>query len=144
MKKILLSAFLVLAALAAPARGLLITTTAGVEVYFPFTDTSRPVMRFVNSQIWVEGRHYQFGEIAEFRLVDADPTGISLPVVDRPAEGILVLRTDDAVTVSDLSGKIQQVPVSKTDGQQTVDVSRLPHGTYVVKAGKAHFKFVRK
>ncbi len=144
MKKTLLSVLLGLAALAAPARGLLITTTGGVEVYFPFTDTGRPVMRFVNSQVWVEGRHYQFGEIAEFRLVDADPTGIRLPETARLDGGTLVLRTADPVTVSDLSGKVQQVAVSQADGQQVVDVSRLPRGTYAVKAGKARFKFVRK
>lgn len=145
MKKIpLFTSLLLLATLTAGARGLLIKTTAGVEAYFPITDTSRPVMRFVNQQIWVSGRHYQFGDIAEFRLVDADPTGISLPTEDRLTEGRLIVATSETVTVSDLSGKVLRVPVVRVDGHQVVDLTRLAHGTYVVKAGKSSFKFVKK
>ena len=137
MKKALLSFSLLLVALTAGARGLLLKTTTGLEAYFPITDTDRPVMRFVNQQVWVNGRHYQFGQIAEFRLVDSDPTSISLPVEGRMAEGC-------SVTVSDLGGKLLRVPVRQADGCQVVDVSRLPHGAYVVKAGKSSFKFVKK
>ncbi len=144
MKKVLLSACLLLAAMTAGARGLLIKTTAGLEAYFPITDTSRPVMQFINSQIWVSGRHYQFGDIAEFRLTDSDPTGITLPAELRQTEGVLVVSTSEAVRVSDLSGKLLRVPVTEADGRQVVDLSRLPHGTYVVRAGKSSFKFVKK
>lgn len=144
MKKVLLSACLLLAAMTAGARGLLIKTTAGLEAYFPITDTSRPVMQFINSHIWVSGRHYQFGDIAEFRLADSDPTGITLPAELRQTEGVLVVSTTEAVRVSDLSGKLLRVPVTETDGRQVVDLSRLPHGTYVVRAGKSSFKFVKK
>jgi len=102
MKKALLSFSLLLVALTAGARGLLLKTTTGLEAYFPITDTDRPVMRFVNQQVWVNGRHYQFGQIAEFRLVDSDPTSISLPVEGRMAEGCIVVATAETVTVSDL------------------------------------------
>ncbi len=144
MKKILLSTCLLLAAMTAGARGLLIKTTAGVEAYFPITDTSRPVMQFINNQIWVSGRHYQFGDIAEFRLTDNNPTGITLPAELRQTEGVLVVSTTEAVRVSDLSGKLLSVPVTEADGHQVVDLSRLPHGVYVVRAGKSSFKFVKK
>lgn len=144
MKKVLLSTCLLLAALTAGARGLLIKTKAGVEAYFPITDTDRPVMQFVNQQVWVSGRHYQFGDIAEFRLVDSDPTGVSLPTEGRLAQGALVVATTEPVTVSDLSGKLQRVPVSEADGHQVVDLTRLSRGTYVVRAGKSSFKFVKK
>lgn len=144
MKKLLLSTCLLLVALTVGARGLLIKTTAGLEAYFPIADTDRPVMRFVNQQVWVSGRHYQFGDIAEFRLVDADPTAISLPTEGRQAEGVLIVATTAPVTVSDLSGKLLRVPVSQADGRQVVDLTRLAHGTYVVRAGKSCFKFVKK
>ena len=144
MKKLLLSTCLLLATLTAGARGLLIKTTAGLEAYFPITDTDRPVMRFVNQQVWVSGRHYQFGDIAEFRLVDADPTAISLPTEGRQAEGVLIVANTATVTVSDLSGKLLRVPVSQADGHQVVDLTRLAHGTYVVRAGKRSFKYVKK
>ena len=101
-------------------------------------------MIFVNSQVWVEGRHYQFGDIAEFRLVDADPTGVSLPIVAERAGSAIVLNTLATVVVSDLGGRRVEVPVSQADGRQVVDVSRLPKGAYVVKAGKSSFKFVKK
>ena len=144
MKKALLSFSLLLVALTAGARGLLLKTTTGLEAYFPITDTDRPVMRFVNQQVWVNGRHYQFGQIAEFRLVDSDPTSISMPVEGRMAEGCIVVATAETVTVSDLGGKLLRVPVRQADGCQVVDVSRLPHGAYVVKAGKSSLKFVKK
>lgn len=144
MKKVLLSTCLLLAALTAGARGLLVKTTAGLEAYFPITDTDRPVMQFINQQVWVNGLHYQFGDIAEFRLVDADPTAISLPAAGRVAEGCLVVATTAPVTVSDLSGKVFRVPVTQADGHQVVDLTRLAHGTYVVRAGKSSFKFVKK
>ncbi len=144
MKKMLLFTSLLLATLTAGARGLLIKTTSGVEAYYPITDTSRPVMQFVNQQVWVSGRHYQFGDIAEFRLVDADPTGISLPTENGLAEGHLVVATNETVTVSDLSGKLLRVPVVCGDNHQVVDLTRLFRGTYVVKAGKSSFKFVKK
>lgn len=148
MKKIALVFCLALTVLAASARGLLITTKGGVAAYFPITATERPVMIFVNSQVWVEGRHYQFGDIAEFRLVDADPTGVRLPIVAERAGSAIVLNTLATVVVSDLDGRLVEVPVSQADGQadgrQVVDVSRLPKGAYVVKAGKSSFKFVKK
>lgn len=144
MKKSAFIFCLALTALTASARGLLITTKGGVAAYFPITATDRPVMSFVNSQVWVEGRHYQFGDIAEFRLVDADPTGVRLPAVAERAGNAIVLNTHAAVVVSDLGGRLVEVPVSQADGQQVVDVSRLPKGAYVVKAGKSSFKFVKK
>lgn len=144
MKKLALVLCLALTVLAASARGLLITTKGGVAAYFPITATERPVMSFVNSQVWVEGRHYQFGDIAEFRLVDADPTGVRLPAVAERTGNAIVLNTHAAVVVSDLEGRLVEVPVSQADGQQVVDVSRLPKGAYVVKAGKSSFKFVKK
>lgn len=144
MKKTAFIFCLALTALTASARGLLITTKGGVAAYFPITATDRPVMSFVNSQVWVEGRHYQFGDIAEFRLVDADPTGVRLPAVAERAGNAIVLNTHAAVVVSDLGGRLVEVPVSQADGQQVVDVSRLPKGAYVVKAGKSSFKFVKK
>lgn len=144
MKKTAFIFCLALTALTASARGLLITTKGGVAAYFPITATDRPVMSFVNSQVWVEGRHYQFGDIAEFRLVDADPTGVRLPAVAERAGNAIVLNTYAAVVVSDLGGRLVEVPVSQADGQQVVDVSRLPKGAYVVKAGKSSFKFVKK
>lgn len=144
MKKTALTLSLALAALTAGARGLLITTKGGVEAYFPITATDRPVMSFVHSQVWVEGRHYQFGDIAEFRLVDADPTGIQVPVVAERLGGAIVLNTLAAVVVSDLDGRRVEVSVSRVDGRQVVDVSRLRKGAYVVKAGASSFKFVKK
>lgn len=144
MKKTAFIFCLALTALTASARGLLITTKGGVAAYFPITATDRPVMSFVNSQVWVEGRHYQFGDIAEFRLVDADPTGVRLPAVAERAGNAIMLNTHAAVVVSDLGGRLVEVPVSQADGQQVVDVSRLPKGAYVVKAGKSSFKFVKK
>lgn len=144
MKRTLLSISLALAALSAGARGLLIKTTAGVEVFFPITEKERPVMRFVNKQVWVDGKHYQFGEIAEFRLVDADPTAIALPSVARRTGDVIVLGTTDPVTVSDLGGRKMEVPVATVDNGQTLDVSALVPGTYVVKAGRCSFKFVKK
>lgn len=144
MKKTAFIFCLALTALTASARGLLITTKGGVAAYFPITATDRPVMSFVNSQVWVDGRHYQFGDIAEFRLVDADPTGVRLPAVAERAGNAIVLNTHAAVVVSDLGGRLVEVPVSQADGQQVVDVSRLPKGAYVVKAGKSSFKFVKK
>lgn len=144
MKKLALVLCLALTVLAASARGLLITTKGGVAAYFPITATERPVMIFVNSQVWVEGRHYQFGDIAEFRLVDADPTGVRLPIVAERARSAIVLNTLATVVVSDLGGRLVEAPVSQADGRQVVDVSRLPKGAYVVKAGKSSFKFVKK
>lgn len=144
MKKFLLSALLLVSALSAGARGLLIKTKAGVEVYFPITDTDRPVMRFLNAQVWVDGKHYQFGDIAEFRLVDADPTGIDVPTMARRAGNIIVLATTAPVSISDLGGRQVEASVSSSDTHQTVDVSGLAKGTYVVKAGKCSFKFVKK
>ncbi len=144
MKKTLLSLSLLLATLTAGARGLLIKTTTGLEAYFPITDTDRPVMRFINQQVWVAGRHYQFGQVAEFRLVDADLTAISLPAEGLAAEGCLVVAATDAVTVCDLSGKRLPVRVTQADGHQVVDLTRLAHGTYVVRAGKRSFKYVKK
>lgn len=144
MKKSAFIFCLALTALTVSARGLLITTKGGVAAYFPITATDRSVMSFVNSQVWVEGRHYQFGDIAEFRLVDADPTGVRLPAVAERAGNAIVLNTHAAVVVSDLGGRLVEVPVSQADGQQVVDVSRLPKGAYVVKAGKSSFKFVKK
>lgn len=144
MKKSAFIFCLALTALTAGARGLLITTKGGVAAYFPITATDRPVMSFVNSQVWVEGRHYQFGDIAEFRLVDADPTGVRLPAVAERTGNAIVLNTHAAVVVSDLGGRLVEVPISQADGQQVVDVSRLPKGAYVVKAGKSSFKFVKK
>lgn len=144
MKRILLMATVLLSAFSVQARSLVVTTTNGQKAYFNISDTERPVMQFIKGTVWVNGRHYQFGNVKDFRIVDEDPTGISAVEAFTRQEGAIVVGTNERVVVATIDGKIVEADITVDGGKQVVRVDNLPKGIYVIRAGKNSFKFVKR
>lgn len=144
MKRTILPIALLALALNIEARSLVVTTTSGTKAYFPITDTERPVMQFINGNIWVSGKHYQFADIKNFRITDDEPTAIAAIPAYTQREGCIVVDSEVAVTIATLDGKVVNADVTRGDGTTAISVASLPPGIYVIKAGKASFKFVKR
>lgn len=143
MKKLLFTATMLLAAFSMQARSLVVTTTSGAKAYFTISDTERPVIQFIKGTVWVSGRHFQFGNIKDFRIED-EQTGISAVKTFTQEEGAIAVGTNGHVTVATIDGKVVEAEVTVDGGKQIVRVDNLPKGIYIVHAGKSSFKFVKR
>ena len=151
MKKLLLSTLLVLSFGSVVAKSLVITLTNGRKVYYLLDSSGvkNPVMRFEGNNVVVDADTYTFYDIREFRIsMDDDPAGIEEVVAARPSMKLngqsLYVETADPVVVFSANGQKVSAPSVVSDGLQMVDVSALPKGVYVVKAGDMSFKFLKK
>lgn len=151
MKKLLLSTLLMLSFGSVVAKSLVITLTNGSKVYYLLDSSGlkNPVMRFDGDNVVVDADTYTFSGIREFRIsMDDDPTGIEAVVAARPSMKLngqsLYVETADPVMLFSANGQKVSAPSVASDGLQMVDVSALPKGIYVVKAGDTSFKFLKK
>lgn len=144
MKKIFIMAIVLLSALSTQARSLVVTTTRGMKASFTISDTERPVMQFIRGTLWISGRHYQFSDIKEFRLVDDDPTSISAVKTFTRQEGGIAVGTKERVTVATIDGKVVSADITLDGDKQIIRVDNLPRGIYIIRAGEESFKFVKR
>lgn len=144
MKKIIFLSIALLTVAALQARNLVITTSGGTRVSFTVSDTERPVMRFINGTIWVNGRHFQFAGVSDFRLTDDEPTSITSVEAYAQQEGAIAVNSREPAAIYTLDGKAVKTDITRDGDRQVISTLGLPHGVYIIRAGKTSFKFVKK
>ena len=111
-------------------------TTSGI-VSFAFTEEpkvtfpSAEVIKVTTETVTVE---FPFSEVEKVTFSDE---AVSVETITVREEG------DLSVAIYDLSGKLVRKYASR-EGAATVDLSRLPKGTYVIKDGKRTYKMLKR
>lgn len=129
------------------AKSLVLTLTDGSLVYYYLGGETKPVMRF-NSEsegFSVGADNYLFSGVTNFYISATDnPNGIASVEMDKVSihSGMISLRGDHA-SVYSIDGKKMDAKIESVGEMQTVDISGLPKGVYVIKSGKTSLK-VRK
>lgn len=146
MNRPFLIAALLVSALAAQARSLVVTLTDGTKAYFQLADGARPVMKFMAGRVSVDSQTFTIADIRDFRLSAEDaPTGIqSVETGVRPDGESLWIASESPLAVYDSQGRKQPVDLQRLRGGQRVSLSALPRGLYIIHVGKSTFKVVKK
>lgn len=132
------------------ATTLCIENSKGEVVQFPLAES--PKMTFKSTFIVVQAsatKVFRFKDVKQVYFTD-DATGI-----DEVAGGEEIDNRYNTVTLSKFAANIPVrvyttggmiVKQAATDGEGTLQISidDLPRGTYIVKAGKTAFKFIRR
>lgn len=131
---------------------LIVLTKDMVQHQFLLTD--KPTVTFEGKNLKVKASKtsatFALTDVIRFTYKKVDPTGIDEPVTD-PTElsfedGVLVIsniKAGTVVSVYTLDGKpIQQMKPART-GTYRLNLSLLPSGVYVVKAGTITYKIAK-
>lgn len=143
---ILMLAFAFCYATSIDAKSLVLVLSDSTRVYFLLDNT--PVMKFDGDKVTVETKEYAFTDIARFFISNTDdPSGIEQLVAKEELKwegGTLLLQGKRSIDVFDMNGRRQDVSVTITADKTFVDTNGLPKGAYILKSGKASFKFMKK
>lgn len=131
---------------------LVVLTKDKAQHQFLLTDKPNVTFEGKNLKVKVAKNTATFAltDVIRFTYKKVDPTGIDEPVAE-PAElsfddGILVIsniKTGTVVSVYTLDGKpVQQMKPART-GTYRLNLSQLPSGVYVVKAGTITYKIAK-
>lgn len=130
----------------ANAKSLVLVLSDSTRVYFLLDDT--PVMKLNEGKVTVESKEYAFTDIVRFYISTTDdPSGIETLMAKSGIEmqaDRLVIPGKVKAEVYSIAGVKQEVSVTSTDDMTIVSTAQLPRGQYVVKAGKASLKFMKK
>ena len=145
-KTILIGILSLLAALTVEARSLVVVLTDSTKIYFLLDD--KPVLRLDGDMVWIDTQSFSIDHVDRFYISQTDdPSGIEAVMAERKMQmngSTLVIAGEEDVTLYAVNGTKVIARVSKSSGMTSVDTSELPKGPYVVKMGKASFKFIKK
>ena len=153
MRKIFCFVFALLTSFAAEAKSVVFTLTDGTLVYYKLDNAESPVMRMENGGIVVNTDYYEFSQVENFYISAKDDPNILVGVDEvqqgratRLAGGVLTLQVADAasVRVYDAAGREVEAVVTPAGDGVAVDLQPLKQGVYVVNAGTASFKVMKK
>ena len=150
MKKFSFLLLMLVASVGASAKSVVFTLTDGTKVYYLLSVDANPMLRFKDGKMTVEGEVYEFGEVRNFYISDADdPNAIEQvqPKQDMTFKANTLLIRSDAVKtlkVYTLDGVEVKVRVQKTDEMTSVDLNGLEKGVYVISTGNASMKVWKK
>jgi hypothetical protein len=132
------------------ATTLCIENSKGETVKFALIES--PKMTFKSTFVIVqasETKIFRFKEIASVYFTDEE-TGINDATTDEEVSNRLntvsltKFAANTAVRVYTPAGMIVKQTMTDADGSADVSTSDLPRGTYIIKAGKTAFKFIRR
>ena len=145
-KTILIGILSLLAALTVEARSLVVVLTDSTKIYFLLDD--KPVLRLDGDMVWIDTQSFSIDLVDRFYISQTDdPSGIEAVMAERKMQmngSTLVIAGEEEVTLYAVNGTKVKARVSKSLGMTSVDTSELPKGPYVVRMGKASFKFIKK
>ena len=145
-KTILIGILSLLAALTVEARSLVVVLTDSTKIYFLLDD--KPVLRLDGDMVWIDTQSFSIDHVDRFYISQTDdPSGIEAVMAERKMQmngSTLVIAGEEEVTLYAVNGTKVKARVSKSSGMTSVDTSELPKGPYVVRMGKASFKFIKK
>jgi hypothetical protein len=145
-KTILIGILSLLSALTVEARSLVVVLTDSTKIYFLLDD--KPVMRLESDMVWIDTQSFSIDHVDRFYISQTDdPSGIEAIMAERKMQmngSTLVIAGNEEVTLYGVNGTKVKARVSKVADMTSVDTSDLPKGPYVVKIGKASFKFIKK
>lgn len=151
MKKLALSLSLFfLACMTATAKSVVFTLSNGTKIYYLLGGETNPVMRFVDGKITVNADSYEFADIKNFYIsATDDPTAIEAVLDKRNIsfkDNTVVIQSSETSTaaVYAIGGTAVKADMQKDGDILTIDLSSLPAGSYVIKAGKASFKVTKR
>ena len=107
-------------------------------------------MRFVDGKITVNADSYEFADIKNFYIsATDDPTAIEAVLDKRNIsfkDNTVVIQSSETSTaaVYAIGGTAVKADMQKDGDILTIDLSSLPAGSYVIKAGKASFKVTKR
>lgn len=134
--------FILLSALQVQAKSLVLTLVDGTSLYYLLGGETNPVMRFSeDSGFSVNADNYEFSGVKNFYISTTDASCISKTKISKTSfhSGFLSINAA-SVAVFTLDGKNVDVISEKSGDMITIDMSSLPKGIYVIKAGKSSFK----
>lgn len=147
MKHIITGLLLLLSVGSTQARSLVLTLTDGTLVYYLLGGDTDPVMVLGDEGITVNADAYQLSGLRCFYISETDdpnPSAVSDASAARPVyqQGTLRIPAtqDTQVAVYTTGGTQVQAPVTRTQGQVTVQLHALPRGIYIVRVGSASLK----
>lgn len=145
-KSILICTLALLASVSASARSLVLVLNDSTKIYFLLND--KPVLRMEKGKVLIDTQTFSFEDVDRFYISQTDdPSGIEAVMAEKQLKfegNSLVVEGDKVVEIYAVNGVKMKAKVSKAAGMTTVDTGNLAKGTYVVKVGKASFKFVKK
>ena len=150
MKKRVLISFLcaLLLSGAVCAKSLVLTLSDGTLVYYLLGGDSNPKLQFVEGGFMLNADNYSFANVKNFYISNEDdPSGIENVFVEGGVEmqgNQLVIPTEGSVKVFTAAGKEVKAETRVVSGNTIVALGTLPQGVYVVNAGGASIKIMKK
>lgn len=152
MKKKFLSVLLVLTLITSgvSAKSLVLTLSDGTLVYYLLQTDNNPMMRFTDGGFTLNADAYEFSGVTNFYIsATDDPT--SIKDIEKSAKNIVF--SGNSITINGSTGKVSlvssngmslNVEAQTVDEKTFIDITTLPTGTYIVKAGESSLKFKKK
>lgn len=143
---ILLLSFLAVPMQAALVKCLVVQLSSNSKLYYP---TSRkPVASFEGTVMHLNTDVMDISTIAKLTIETVELVGVETESIAENApihagQSLFFHTTETDVAIYNLSGVRMEVNVSKQDDLYTIPLSGLPNGTYLLRAGKQSWKFIK-
>ena len=132
------------------AKSLVLTLGNGTRVYYLLGEDTNPMMKFINGDIIVNADSYEFSNIKNFYISETDdPSGIERTTQGAAAKfynNSVIFEADKPLSVRVFSSDGREVRVRpiQREGQTIVNLHTLPQGAYIIAAGGATLKIVKR
>lgn len=130
------------------AKSLVLTLSDGTLVYYLLGGDTNPKLQFVEGGFMLNADNYGFANVKNFYISNEDdPSGIENVLVEGGVEmqgNQLVIPTEGSVKVFTAAGKEVKAETRVVSGNTIVALGTLPQGVYVVNAGGASIKIMKK
>jgi len=132
--------FALLVSLVGSAKSLVFTLSDGTTVTYALTRNDEVKMVVQDSIVYLNTDQYQFSNIVSWRISKNTPSAIATLTTETSRSG-------DVITFS----KAGRISVFSQDGRrvataegESIDLSTLPRGIYIVKSGDSSLKVMKR
>ena len=132
------------------AKSLVLTLGNGTRVYYLLGEDTNPMMKVINGDIIVNADSYEFSNIKNFYISETDdPSGIEQTTQGAASKfynNSVIFEADKPLSVRVFSSDGREVRVRpiQREGQTIVNLHTLPQGAYIIAAGGATLKIVKR
>jgi len=132
--------FALLVSLAGSAKSLVFTLSDGTTVTYALTRTEEVKMVVQDSIVYVSTDQYQFSDIVSWRISRETPSAIETPTTETNRSGdVITFGKTGRISVFSQNGR----RVATAEGE-SIDLSTLPRGIYIVKSGDSSLKVMKR
>lgn len=131
---------------AALVKCLVVQLSSNAKLYYP---TSRnPVASFEGTVMHLNTDVMDISTVAKLTVEMVELVGVQTETIAENApvndgQSLLFQTTESEVAIFNMSGLRMEVTMTKQGDLHTIDLSRLPSSTYLLRAGKQSWKFIK-